>query len=133
MTKSRSRLTSFGYMVTGDGLDEPLHKLLEETAAELEMLHNSATSQVKKIDGDDSFTSRGKARKKQALMAKLSEDLEQFYRQATKPMMHMGGPSLQLELDQLRAELERPQGDKEDPTQTFPRCRQERPGLPRVT
>ena len=114
-TSSKRRMTTFGFMLVPDDLDKPLYNQLEQAALELEALHHAAIVKVKEIDGSDSFTSRGKKRKKQALMRDLEESLEKYTRLVLKPMQHMRGPSIALELEQLREQI-KPQPSEGDPT-----------------
>ena len=116
--KSKRRMTSFNYMLVPDDLSEELSAALSQQASELEEIYHSAISQVKKIDSSDEFTARGRQRKKRSLMGQIEEAVEKHVRTATKPMQHMGGPSIALEIQQLKAELQ-PQQTGEDPTLAF--------------
>ena len=106
------RLSSFGFMLSKQALAESDYERLRQHGQELEQLYHDALAKAQAIDNDDSYTSTGKRKQKRELTAVIAKELEKFDRLAEKEMMiHGEGPSIALELAQLRGGMKRTADD----------------------
>ena len=107
MTTELQRLSSFGFMLSKQHLAEKDYEKLRQHGAELEELYSKAIEKAQAIDSSDEFTSAGKRRQKKELTEEIKKELEKYHRLAEKEMAFVDGPSIALELAQLRGSMKR--------------------------
>ena len=111
---TQQRLSSFGYILSEEGVSKDDHAKLQALGQELESLYSHAQERSKRIDDDVELTSMGKARKKKVLSAQIAESLEKFTKLGTMEMEMIHGPSWALELARLKESMHS-QSPKVDP------------------
>ena len=114
----KTRMSSFGYILPDAGVDRDTQEQLEQHQVDLEQVYHSALARAKRIDESEELTSTGKLRQKKELTEDIREELEKFEKIATHPMMFQNGPSIQMEIDQLKTKL-KPRDSGQDPVLDF--------------
>ena len=116
----KQRLSSFGFILKDTDIDDKSFSELEKFGLELENIYNSAVSKSKGIDGNDSFTSKGKLLEKKKLVSEVSQQLEKFRRIAHDEYeVHGGTSSISLEIRKLKESMQKPFDTKVDPVLQF--------------
>lgn len=97
-----NRLSSFGHILTDEGISESDYKRLQSLGMELETLYSKSLSQAKAIDASSEYTEQGKARQKHKLTKEIQASLSKYDKMVHKEMAFVDGESWALELRKLR-------------------------------
>ena len=117
---TQQRLSSFGFILSEEGVSKDDHAKLKNLGEELESLYSHAMERAQKIDDDPELTGQGKNRRKKVLTKQISESLEKYGKLATMEMEMVGNrQSWALELRRLRESLQTQPASSEDRVLNF--------------